>query len=148
MTTIRPLTAADRPDWEELWRDYLAFYNTSRDASIYDLTFSRILDPAIDMHGRIARIDGAAVGIVHFLYHLSFWDAEPRVYLNDLFVLPKVRGKGVGEDLIQEVYEHGKARNTPRIYWLTAIDNAPARALYDRVAKETPFIKYEGPVTS
>ena len=145
MTTTRPLTPSDFDDWTRLWTDYLAFYGTSRPAEVFSHTWSRIQDPAAPLHGRIAEADGRAVGIVHFLYHPTFWDAEDRCYLNDLFVEPTARGTGAGRALIEAVYAHASETGAAQVYWLTAEDNATARALYDRLAVKTEFIKYMGP---
>ncbi|MEM9716101.1 MAG: GNAT family N-acetyltransferase, partial [Pseudomonadota bacterium] len=79
----------------------------------------------------------------NYLYHDSFWEAEQRCYLNDLIVLPSARGKGVGESLIQYVFDESQAAGASMLYWTTAHENAVARRLYDRVSDLTPFIKYQ-----
>ena len=38
---IRALTAADRPDWDEMWAGYLTFYKSSLPPEISDNTFAR-----------------------------------------------------------------------------------------------------------
>lgn len=143
MTLIRPLEQTDHDAWTDLWRAYLAFYHTSRPEAQYDLTWSRIMDPQSVFHARMA-IDAAGqpIGLVHFLYHPTFWDAEPRCYLNDLYVAPEARGSGAAAALIEAVNSHAAQQNAV-VYWLTAEDNTRARALYDRVATKTPFIKYQ-----
>lgn len=148
MTTIRPLTSSDLEDWTRLWTEYLAFYETSRPEDIFALTWARIHDPDEALHARIAVADGRAIGLVHFLYHRTFWDAEDRCYLNDLYVSPDARGTGAGQALIEAVYAHAKAARAAQVYWLTAEDNVAARALYDRIGVKTEFIKYVGPLAS
>ena len=148
MTIIRPLTPADRQDWTRLWTEYLAFYETSRPEDVFDLTWARIQDPDEALHARIAVRDGVALGLVHFLYHRTFWDAEDRCYLNDLYVSPDARGTGAGQALIEAVYVHAKDAGAAQVYWLTAEDNTTARALYDRIGVKTEFIKYVGPPAS
>jgi ribosomal protein S18 acetylase RimI-like enzyme len=70
------------------------------------------------------------------------WAIGPRCYLEDLFVDPNARVNGVGRALIEAVYRAADAAGADQVYWLTAGDNARARALYDKVATVTPFIKY------
>ena len=41
--TIRPLRSDDRAQWAEMWRDYLAFYETEVPDEVYDCTFVRLL---------------------------------------------------------------------------------------------------------
>ncbi|MDP3738679.1 MAG: GNAT family N-acetyltransferase [Hyphomonadaceae bacterium] len=141
--TIRTLEPADRHQWDALWRGYLDFYKTTIPDSVTDLTWQRLLDPEAPILGFCAaRDDGKILGIVHYLFHPVTWAAGPRCYLEDLFTLPEARGKGVGRALIQAVYDAADKRGADQVYWLTLEFNATARALYDRVAKATPFIKY------
>ena len=70
------------------------------------------------------------------------WVREDVCYLQDLYVLDSVRGRGVGRLLIESVYEEADRRGTPTVYWLTQDFNKTARLLYDKIANVTPFIKY------
>ncbi len=141
---IRPIRRADGPDWDALWRAYLAFYETSLPEADRRRAFERLLsDDPNEFHGLIAARAGRPIGLAHYLFHRHGWRAERVVYLQDLFVSPEARGAGVGEALVRAVYAAADAAGSPRVYWLTQSFNAPARALYDRVATVTPFIKYE-----
>jgi GNAT superfamily N-acetyltransferase len=146
MLTITQLEAADRPRWTELWRTYLQFYETTLPDGIYDHTWSRLL-AGRELHGLAARADGQIVGITHFLFHPSAWTLRPVCYLQDLFTDSAYRGQGAGRALIAAVGERAKAEGSPRMYWLTQDHNATARALYDKVAKHSGFIRYEYPLT-
>ena len=102
---ISPLTPGDRPDWQDLWTDYLAFYETSVPAEVYDTTFHRLCaDDVPRQNGLIARQDGQAVGLVHYIYHPHNWKIEEVCYLQDLYADPSARGMGVGRKLIEAVY--------------------------------------------
>ncbi len=141
--TIRPLRPEDKPAWAPLWRAYLAFYQTARSDEIYDLTFARYIDPEQeDMRAWLAWSGDEAVGLVHVITHAHGWQAEPVTYLQDLFTAPAIRGKGVARALIETVYADADAAGRSSVYWLTQIGNAQARALYDRVAVATNFVKY------
>ena len=139
---LRAVGAADRAAWAALWRDYLAFYGATRDAAAYDAAFAQLLsdDPAT-FRGLIAWRGDAAVGLVHWVRHPHMWRPEGTVYLQDLFVAPEARGTGLGRALIEAVYADADARGAPAVYWLTQAGN-PARALYDRMAERTDFVKY------
>ena len=63
-------------------------------------------------------------------------------YLQDLFADPEVRGKGVGAALIEAVRKEAAKAGVTNVYWMTHETNETARRLYDRVAKQTGFIKY------
>src|SRR5690606_6679432 len=57
MTTITPLTPADHDEWLDLWCGYLDFYETELDEETITVTFERLTDPALGLHGAIARDD-------------------------------------------------------------------------------------------
>lgn len=143
-TTIRPLRAEDEADWRRLWTGYLEFYETSVPEEVYRTTFARLLgDDPHDFHGLIAEQGGKPVGLTHYLFHRHCWRVENVIYLQDLYVDPSARGTGAGRALIEAVYGAGDAAGCPTIYWLTQDFNETARQLYDRIAKVTPFIKYQ-----
>ena len=141
---VSPLVETDRPRWTELWRDYLAFYETTMPEIQYDYTWSRIMAGMI--HGLTAQIDGHPIGLVHFLYHESGWTMAPVCYLQDLYVDPAARGTGAGRALIEACAAEARAQGSTKLYWLTQSDNVPGRHLYDRLAAHSGFIRYEYPM--
>jgi GNAT superfamily N-acetyltransferase len=128
--------------WHPLWRGYQAFYKVDIADAVTQLTWQRLLDAAEPMHGALAFVDGAAVGMVHFIEHRSCWTRGNYIYLQDLFVASPVRGAGVGRALIEHVYGEAKARDCARVYWLTHETNVDAMHLYDRVADRSGFLQY------
>lgn len=146
MTTtpdIRPIGRLDRAEWGRLWTQYLAFYGTERPQALHDLTFDRYTDPArADMQGWLAWDGDRALGLVHVIAHSHGWQEAPVTYLQDLFTSPEARGRGIARALIETVYADADAAGRGTVYWLTNSDNATARALYDRIARATGFVKY------
>jgi GNAT superfamily N-acetyltransferase len=142
LTTIRPLAATDRAAWESLWRGYLAFYETTLPDEQIELTWRRLHDPLVPLHGLAAVRDERMLGIVHFLYHASAWTRGPYCYLQDLFTAPEARGQGVGRALILGVYDAAAAAGADRVHWLTQEHNTAARVLYDQVATASGFMQY------
>lgn len=139
ITRLRP---EDRPRWAELWRAYLAFYETTLPDEQYDDTWARLLhDTAV--HGLAARRDGAVIGITHFLFHAHCWTTAPSCYLQDLFVEQAARGTGAGRMLIEAVADRAREKAAARMYWMTQAGNATARRLYDAIARESGFVKYD-----
>jgi GNAT superfamily N-acetyltransferase len=139
---IRAIGKDERADWEVLWQGYLRFYESSQAADATDATWLRMHDPAEPMHGLGAHLDGRLLGIVHYLFHRSFWTVGHYCYLQDLFVSEAARGNGLGRALIESVYDRAREAGASRVYWLTQESNATARALYDQVADRTGFIQY------
>ncbi len=143
---IRALHEDDRPQWAELWGDYLAFYETSVADKVYDSTFARLLSgDDHEFHALVAEHDGRLVGLTHYLFHRHAWKIENVCYLQDLYARPETRGTGVGRALIKAVYYAADANNAPAVYWLTQDFNTTARQLYDRIGVQTPFIRYNRP---
>lgn len=144
---IRPLRPEDETDWRRLWSGYLAFYQTSVPEAVYRSTFARLLgDDPRDFSALVAEVDGRLVGLTHFLFHRHCWKVEDVCYLQDLYVDPEARGTGLGRALIEAVYARADAAGAPAVYWLTQEFNHEARLLYDRIAKVTPFIRYNRPL--
>jgi len=140
---IRPLEEEDRDDWARLWAGYLKFYETSVKPEVYESTFARLLgDDPRDFNCFVAELDGRLVGLTHYLFHRHAWRIEEVCYLQDLYADPEVRGTGIGRALIEAVYAAADKHGAPAVYWLTQDFNTTARQLYDRIAKVSPFIRY------
>ncbi len=139
---IRAVEAGDRAAWTQLWKDYLAFYETVLPQEIYASTWSRLLDPAEPTWGALALQDGEPVGLVHWIFHRSNWTIADACYLQDLFVAPEGRGLGLGSALIDHVAADARAKGSARVHWLTHETNTTARALYDKVSQRSGFIQY------
>lgn len=146
MTTsfdIRPLTALDRSQWGALWRAYLDFYGGDIEGDHDDLLFARLIDSGVeDLQAWVAEQDGALAGFVHIVVHSHTWRAARVTYLQDLFAAPHVRGRGLGRALIETVYADADTNGRGTVYWMTQTSNTTARALYDRIAQPTDFMKY------
>jgi GNAT superfamily N-acetyltransferase len=140
---IRPLQATDRPAWDRLFGEYIAFYKASVLTDVLDLTWHRLLHQQDGMMGLVAvDADDVPVGLVHLVFHRSTWGRDWYCYLEDLYVSPTVRGQGLGESLIQATYAEADRRGATRTYWTTEATNTSARRLYDRLAKVTEYVVY------
>lgn len=141
--SVRELSAGDRAAWENLFRQYVAFYEADVADETIALTWRRLLAKSDGMLGLIAEDDeGRGVGIALLVFHRSTWSPTWYCYLEDLFVEPAARGKGVGRALIDATYREADARGATRTYWATANDNKTARKLYDGMAALSPFVQY------
>ena len=141
---LTTLGEADHDRWAELWRGYLTFYETELTDDVYASTWARILDP----NGTICALGvrdprGVLAGITHYFFHPHAWAKNDACYLQDLFVDEAMRGRGYARALIAGVADAARRRNAIRVYWLTHETNTTARLLYDKVAKNTGFIRYD-----
>ena len=141
MPEVGPLRPDDRAAWERLFRGYIAFYERDEPQAMYDRAWAAFM-AGDRLHALGARDGGTLVGITHFFVHPS--TSGPDVcYLQDLFTDQAARGRGAGRALIAAVADWARRQGCGRLYWLTHESNTVARALYDKVAVNRGFIRYE-----
>ena len=138
---IGPLGPADRDRWEELFRGYITFYERSLPDQRYELAWAEF-QSGERMYALGAWLDGSLVGIAHYFIHAN--TSGPDVcYLQDLFTAPESRGHGAATALIEAIADWAREQGCLRLYWSTHESNATARRVYDRVAQNRGFIRYE-----
>jgi GNAT superfamily N-acetyltransferase len=143
---VRPVRESDLQAWLPLWEEYNAFYGragrTALPREVTETTWSRFFDPAEPVHAVVAESEGRLLGLAHYLFHRSTIQIEPTCYLQDLFTVERVRGRGVGRALIEAVSRAAREAGAPRLYWQTHESNVPAMALYDKLAEKSGFVVY------
>ncbi len=80
--------------------------------------------------------EGTPVGFALFFHNYSTFLARRGLYLEDLFVLPDARGKGVGRALLSELARIALSRNCGRMEWAVLKWNQLAIDFYDRLGAE------------
>ena len=139
---IRDRMPADKTRWLELWSEYLVFYGVQLPDSQTELTWSRLMDSS-EIFGLGAYRDGMLVGFCHYSFTYSTWSETRDLYLEDLYVEKSQRRAGIATQLITMLDHIAKTGESSRIWWHTMESNSTARALYDKIAVKTGFIKYE-----
>ena len=96
----------------------------------------------------IADWQGKPAGFALFFYNYSTWQGRAGLYLEDLFVRPALRGKGIGKALLLHLAEIAVRENLGRFQWQVLDWNTPAiefyRALGARVLDEWLTMRVEG----
>jgi GNAT superfamily N-acetyltransferase len=81
----------------------------------------------------VAFVDGAAAGFALFFHNYSTFLAQPGLYLEDLFVKPEMRRKGVGEALFRRLAKIAVERECGRFEWSALDWNEPAIRFYEKM---------------
>ncbi len=96
----------------------------------------------------IAEHDGQAAGFALFFYDYSTWMGRPGIYLEDLYVLPEFRGRGIGKALLQRVAAVAVEKECGRLNWAVLDWNTPAidfyRAMGAEFMDEWRLVRLEG----
>jgi len=78
----------------------------------------------------IAYLANEPAGFALFFHNFSTFLGRPGIYLEDLFVEPAHRGKGIGKALLIEIARIAKGRNCGRLEWAVLDWNKPAIDFY------------------
>ncbi|MEN0065482.1 MAG: GNAT family N-acetyltransferase [Myxococcota bacterium] len=78
----------------------------------------------------IAELDGQPVGFALWFETYSTWRGCRGIHLEDLFVLPAYRGRGVGRALLARLAAETRLRGGKRLEWAVLDWNTPAIAFY------------------
>jgi GNAT superfamily N-acetyltransferase len=81
----------------------------------------------------IAHLDGEPAGFALFFQNYSTFLARPGIYLEDLFVKPDCRGRGVGEALLRHIAREAVRRRCGRFEWAVLDWNQPAIDFYRKL---------------
>ncbi|MGD1073651.1 MAG: GNAT family N-acetyltransferase [Bryobacteraceae bacterium] len=131
---IVPATEADTPVILELIRGLAEYEKLSH---VVVATEERLREtlfgarPAAEV--LLAMWDSECVGFVLFFPNYSTFLAQPGIYLEDLYVRPHLRGKGIGFALLQELARLAVERKCGRVEWAVLDWNAPSIAFYKRL---------------
>jgi GNAT superfamily N-acetyltransferase len=139
---IRSVLPGDETAWRLMWRGYCDFYDVNLREEVTARTWKRILDPDSAIMCIVAEVEGQACGFAHCVVHENTWETQPVCYLEDLYVLPSARGRGVGRALLEWLRHAMRAEGWARLYWTTHRNNTKARRLYDQFAQADDFVRY------
>jgi len=130
--TLRAATVADVPqilafiralaDYERLLHEVVATEDGIRQALFGPRPYAEVV---------LAEDDGAPIGFALFFHTFSTFVGLPGLYLEDLFVVPEARGRGVGRALLAHLSRLAVERGCGRVEWAVLDWNAPAIRFYE-----------------
>jgi GNAT superfamily N-acetyltransferase len=145
---IEPIAAGQIDALLPLIAAYQHFYEVEEiDEDRNRAFFSRFLAPSEDGMLLGAWRDGELSGYACLYWHFTSLVPAETVLMNDLYVDPACRGRGVGRALIEASAAIARERGAHRLEWATAPGNKTAQRLYDSTgAERSTWIEYELPL--
>ena len=132
--SIRPAEGADVPIIAELIRGLATFEKMEDQVS---MTEERLAESLFGKHRYaetlLAEDGGTPVGFALFFHNFSTFLGQPGLYLEDLFVVPEHRGRGIGRTLLKELARLAVERGCGRLEWSVLDWNSDAIAFYERL---------------
>ncbi|QGX41121.1 GNAT family N-acetyltransferase [Permianibacter aggregans] len=131
MLTIRAATAADVPQIQRFIEALADYEKLSHEVQATEEKLNATLfgdKPAAEV--LIAEWQNKPAGFALFFHNYSTFLAKPGIYLEDLFVYPEFRGKGIGKALLIELARRCVENGFGRLEWSVLDWNTPAIDFY------------------
>jgi GNAT superfamily N-acetyltransferase len=129
--TIRPAAEQDIPlihgfiralaQYEHLEHEMVATHEGLRKTLFGERRYAEVV---------FACLDGEPVGFALFFHNYSTFLGKPGIYLEDLFVRPEMRGRGIGKRLLAWLAQTTLERDCGRLEWAVLDWNEPSINFY------------------
>ena len=131
MVSVRAATAADVPDILRLIRALAVFEREPDAVAATEAGLAaRLFGDSPRVFAFVAEAEGRVVGIAVWFFNFSTWTGRHGIYLEDLFVEPAQRGRGVARALFRALAQAAVAHDCARIDWAVLDWNEDAKAAY------------------
>ena len=127
----RPATPADLPLIASLIRALAEYEKLSHEVRFDEAVLGeKLFGPRPYAEVLIGEANGEALGFALFFHNFSTFEGRPGIYLEDLFVRPEARGKGLGKALLVELARLAVERGCARLEWWVLDWNEPSIGFY------------------
>ena len=137
--TVRSIRPDDVPAVVGLVRELAEYERALHEVRLTEEQLTGCLfgdSPAL--FGHVAEDEGSVVGVALWFLNFSTWRGTHGVYLEDLFVQPQHRGKGLGRELLRTLAALCVGRGYSRLEWSVLDWNTPSIDFY-RAAGAVPM---------
>ena len=129
--TIRPARPADAEILVNLVHELAVYERLESQAEATADDFRRwLFGPQRAAEAALAEVDGKPVGFAIWFSTFSTFRGQPGLYLEDVFVCPEYRGRGIGRALLATVARLAVDRGCGRLEWSVLDWNVPSIAFY------------------
>ena len=135
---IEPATAKDVPAIVHLVKQLALYERLEHEMVASEDDFRRALfGPDRHADAFIAFLDDQPVGFALYFRTFSTFLGKPGIYLEDIFVEPACRGRGIGKALLRTLARTAKEQNCGRMEWSVLTWNQPSIDFYHRLGAVT-----------
>ncbi len=128
---IRPAVRSDAALILALIKELAVYEKLEGDVVATEALLAETLfDPRATAEALIATDAGKPAGFALFFHNYSTFLARPGIYLEDLFVRPAFRGRGIGRALLAHIAHLARERQCGRLEWSVLDWNEPAIGFY------------------
>ncbi|WP_197374122.1 GNAT family N-acetyltransferase [Mycolicibacterium baixiangningiae] len=142
---IRRVQPGDEVELTAMVHELAAFERASAECTV---TENRMRDALFGdqprVYGHLVEVDGEPAAGALWFYSFSTWDGVAGIYLEDLFVRPQYRRRGLARTLLSTLARECVTNGYSRLSWAVLDWNVNAIALYDAVGgrPQTDWITY------
>jgi GNAT superfamily N-acetyltransferase len=142
---IRRAEPGDEIELTAMIHELAEFEKASRDCTVTEPQLrTALFGDAPTVQGHIAEEDGKAAAGALWFRNFSTWDGVAGIYLEDLFVRPQFRRRGLARALLATLASECVENGYTRLSWAVLDWNVDAIALYDAVGgrQQSDWITY------
>jgi GNAT superfamily N-acetyltransferase len=134
MLVLRPAEPRDVPSIRALIRELAEYEKAPQEAVATEEDLLRDgFGPSPRYFCVMASWDGAPAGFAFYFHNYSTWQGKWGLYLEDLFVRPQFRGRGIGKALLVELARIAVRKGCGRFQWQVLDWNTPAVRFYEKL---------------
>ncbi len=120
-------------DFEEIYRMIREFADFQNALERVSVTVDRMIEQKDFIFGYVARdAFNQIVGYTNYSILYYSWVGKS-IYLDDLYVRPSFRGKGIGKKLMNKVFEIARKEKCNRVRWQVSNWNSKAIEFYKKI---------------
>lgn len=129
--TIRPARESDTAVILQLIRELAAYERLLDEVTATETGLrQQLFGPRPMAEVLLAEVDGAVAGFALFFHNFSTFVGKPGLYLEDIFVRPEYRGRGIGREFFRRLARLALERDCGRMEWAVLNWNQPALEFY------------------
>ncbi|MEZ0053076.1 GNAT superfamily N-acetyltransferase [Mycobacterium sp. MAA66] len=131
---IRRVQPGDEAEITAMIHELAAFERAADDCIVTETQMhTALFGPTPTVYGHLIEVDGQPAAVALWFLNFSTWDGVAGIYLEDLFVRPDFRRRGLARKLLSTLASECTTRGYSRLQWAVLNWNVNAIALYEEV---------------